>query len=176
GLTGIDLLRKLADHNIDPCIIVITGFGSDEIHNEVEKLGAIRYFTKPFDINELADKAIALLESRANRKKYPGFRGNLGNLKMVDIIQIVCLIRQSGLLKIQSGKTSGKIYLKDGQIIHAETGNAYGEDALYNIIDWESGSFEIHDLVEPSKQTIDKSWEFLLLEQCRRKDFRNRNS
>ena len=169
-LTGIDLLHKLKDFDCDPAIIVITGFGSDSIHQQVEQLGAVRYFTKPFDITEIVDAVHELLERRDTAKHSPGFSGSFGQLNMVDILQINCLIRKTGLLKVQAGDNQGKIYFNDGEIIHAEASHRVSEEAIYYIIDWGCGGFEFIQDVAPKSRTISKSWEFILIEHSRRKD------
>jgi CheY-like chemotaxis protein len=172
-LSGIDLLIRLQDQPIDPDIFVITGYGSLEIHEQVEGLGAVRYWTKPFDVNDLAAEAVTILEHRKNTKKHPGFSGDFGNMRMVDILQINCLIQKTGLLKVQSGSNAGKVYFDHGDIVHAETKQVSGDEALYKIIDFGSGSFEIIDQVAPATRTIQNSWEFLLIEHSRRTDQRN---
>ncbi|MBN1356583.1 response regulator [bacterium] len=172
-LSGIDLLVRLQDLAVKPEIIVITGYGSSEVHSQVEELGAVRYWTKPFDINELARDAIEILNLSQNRRKHPGFKGSFTHMRMVDLVQINCLIQSSGLLKVKSGSRSGKVYFWNGDIVHAETAIGEGEEALYEIIDWGSGEFELVDQVAPEKQTIHKSWEFLLIEHSRRKDQRD---
>ncbi len=170
GLSGIDLLRKIKDEKLKPEIIVITGFGTSEIYNEVERLGAIRYLTKPFDLATLVKIVDESLAFRENRKKHPGFIGSFGNLKMVDIIQINCLIQKKGLLEIKAGDRRGKLYFDAGNIIHAEAGLLAGEEAVYEVISWGSGDFHFREQVVPPKQTVRKSWEFILMETCRRQD------
>jgi len=171
-LSGIDLLTQIQKEPVDPDILVITGYGSRAVHEQVEDLGAIRYWTKPFDINLLAEEIINILKNRTNRKKHPGFTGGFNSMKMVDIIQINCLLQKKGLLRVHSGSNSGKIYFAGGEVVHAETKQINGEEALYHIIDWGSGDFELTDQVSPAKQTINKTWEFLLIEHSRRSDDR----
>ncbi len=169
-MTGLDLLAKLQEHGTDTAIIVITGYGNADIHHQAESMGAVRYFTKPFNLNELVDTAFDIMEKRGRDGSKPGFSGNLGHLNMLDIIQVNCLIRQTGLLAIKSGSNDGKIYFDSGDITHAETGRSSGEDAVFEIIDWGSGNFDFRDDVKPVRLTIEKSWEFILMEHARRRE------
>lgn len=173
-MTGLDLLAKLQEHGTDAAIIVITGFGNADIHHQAESMGAVRYFTKPFNLKELVETAFEIMEKRGRDGSKPGFSGNFGHLNMVDIIQVNCLIRQTGLLIIKSGSHEGKIYFDSGDIIHSETGNHSGEDAVYEIIDWGGGNFDFRDDVKPMRQSIEKGWEFLLMEHARRRETANR--
>jgi CheY-like chemotaxis protein len=169
-LTGIELLQKLHESKLQTNIIVMTGFGSDALFDQVEQLGAIRYFTKPFDIKELTAVAIEIVKRSEEPESTSGFLGNFGRLKMIDIIQINCLIKQTGLLKVSCAHRLGKVYFKDGEIVHAECSNAIGEDAIYSIMGWGGGRFDVKEQVYPQKPTIFKSWEYLLIEFCRRTD------
>ncbi len=64
GFTGLEVLDGLRDE-YDPSIgdtplIFITAFGDAEVHSEAERLGAV-VFDKPFDVDELCDRAAAVL-------------------------------------------------------------------------------------------------------------------
>lgn len=170
NLTGVELLEKVQTIGSDPVIFVMTGFGTQEIHDQVEKLGALRYFPKPFDVNEMIDAALELLRARDERRKSPGFAGLIKNLKIADIIQLNNMVRQTGLLKIQSDGKEGKVYFEDGAVIHAETRNCTGEDAVYQIMGWEAGNFEMLEQVGPEIRTISKEWEFMMFEFYRRRE------
>ena len=52
-MTGIELLRKLSQENIDATLIMITAFSSTEEAVEAMKLGAYDYITKPFKNDEI---------------------------------------------------------------------------------------------------------------------------
>mgnify|MGYP000971731800 CR=1 FL=1 len=170
NLSGIELLEKIQTLGSDPVIFVMTGFGTETIHDQVEKLGAVRYFPKPFDVLEMIDAAFELLAVRDEKRRSPGFTGLIRNLKILDILQLNHLIRQTGLLKIQCDGRDGKVYFVDGEIVHAEARNCFGEDAVYQIMSWESGSFEMLDQVSPEKTTITREWEFFMFEFYRRRE------
>ena len=72
-------------------------------------------------------------------------------------------------MQIRAGNRNGIIYFRDGEIIHAETGDLGGEEAFYEILSWEIGIFE-SDLVEAEKDTIHENWDFLLMESVRRRE------
>jgi two-component system, chemotaxis family, protein-glutamate methylesterase/glutaminase len=68
---------------------------------------------------------------------------------------------------VKSGSKRGFVVVRDGEIIHAETGELRGEDAFYEIISWELGVFEC-DNAPVESETIHESWDFLLIESMRR--------
>ncbi len=98
-----------------------------------------------------------------------GFRGTV-NLQLTDLIQMVCLSRSDLTVCVRSAKGVGMIYVKEGQIYHAQTEFLQGEFAFYQILRWKDGQFEIHPYQGMSVTTVDKSWEYLLLEAMRQRD------
>ena len=68
-LTGLELLTKLREHNIDIPTILMTGQGSEETAVAAFRLGIRDYIIKPIDAQELTDSIDnALRESRLQRE------------------------------------------------------------------------------------------------------------
>ena len=64
GLSGLDVLRKLRDVNVDACFIVMTGFGTVDTAVEAMKLGAVDFVQKPFYRDELLMRVRAATDRR----------------------------------------------------------------------------------------------------------------
>jgi two-component system response regulator AtoC len=62
GISGLEVLSKVKDHNPETQVIVVTAYGSDEREEEAYNLGADFYIEKPFDIRELKSLVIKMLE------------------------------------------------------------------------------------------------------------------
>lgn len=56
GVTGLEILEGLNQHEDFPPFILITAFGDAETHAEAERFGALAMFDKPFDIDDLIAK------------------------------------------------------------------------------------------------------------------------
>ncbi len=97
-------------------------------------------------------------------KKNEGFSGMLGRVRLVDLAQVASLGDMSADLEIHSALGSGLINIRSGQICNSETGALAGEEALREILSWPSGSFEFKIEQTQIRQSIQKSWEQLLLE------------
>jgi two-component system NtrC family sensor kinase len=68
-LTGLELLTKLQEHNIDVPAILMTGQGSEETAVAAFRLGIRDYIIKPIDAQELSDSIDnALRETRLQRE------------------------------------------------------------------------------------------------------------
>lgn len=63
GINGIEVLEKLANNWPELPVVMMTAYGETELIHEALKLGAKKYFTKPFDIYEVRDAVNAILGS-----------------------------------------------------------------------------------------------------------------
>ena len=64
GLTGINVLEKVKEHDPDIEAIIITGYGSLDTAIEGLRLGAFDYISKPFDVNHILSLVRRGLERR----------------------------------------------------------------------------------------------------------------
>ncbi len=106
----------------------------------------------------------------SNKNKSEGFEGQFRNLKLSDLIQMSALGNMSLVLGVTNEQDEGKIYIKDGEIIHASINNKTGIDAFYEIMSWEQGGFHTETYKAPPEETITLPWEHLLIEAHRWKD------
>ena len=53
GLSGVDLLERIQEDDLDTPVILISGKGSEQDTQALINLGAFAYVTKPFDLDEL---------------------------------------------------------------------------------------------------------------------------
>lgn len=98
-----------------------------------------------------------------------GFTGVV-NLRLTELIQMLCLARSSMVMNVSSSLGNGRIFVRDGRILHAESGIFEGEAAFYDILQWKDGNFEMVSFTDPGVQSISKGWECLVLETMRLQD------
>ena len=99
------------------------------------------------------------------------FQGSLKELPLPDIIQLVAVSRKSGVFSIEEKGHRGSIVLRDGEIVHAETGDLRGEEAVYELAIWPEGRFQFDpEASSDAAVTIDKPNTNLLMEAARRMD------
>lgn len=99
-----------------------------------------------------------------------GFNGAVAGLSLTDVIQLKGHNKYTGAISVEYGESKGVIYFVDGEIIHAEQGDETGEQAIYEIIKWPGGTFNIHPEMTSNVCTIHYRTDFLLLEALRRLD------
>jgi two-component system, chemotaxis family, protein-glutamate methylesterase/glutaminase len=98
-----------------------------------------------------------------------GFTGTL-NLELPDLLQMLCLSRSNKTISVVSSCGEGLIWIKSGQICHAQVGEIDGEPAFFEIIQWKDGCFDIGPLQFAERDSIVKGWEHLLIEGIRQGD------
>ena len=62
------------------------------------------------------------------------------------------------------GRKSGIVFLRGGQIVHAETTAGRGRDALADIVSWNIIEFAYDKTVRPPVETISQLWDEVLVE------------
>src|SRR3954462_15660951 len=100
------------------------------------------------------------------------FQGSLKELPLPDIIQLVSVSGKTGVFSLRRNgdSSSGEIYLRGGQIVHAQAGDLLGEEAVYELAIWPEGDFVFTPGKETDVTTIQKSNTNLLMEAARRID------
>jgi hypothetical protein len=98
------------------------------------------------------------------------FQGSLAELPLPDILQLVAVSGKTGNFTIQNGRDTGRIFLSEGQIVHAEMDRLQGEEAVYELAIWPEGDFLFTPGEVSVPTTISKSNTSLLMEAARRID------
>jgi Domain of unknown function (DUF4388) len=102
-----------------------------------------------------------------NSRKTSGFEGGVAGLGLSDLIQLNAANQFSGCFTVRYEGKVGLIFFRDGQIVHVEQGGRTGEDAFVEILEWPSGTFDVEPNVVPTRRTIQKTCEHLLLDAHR---------
>jgi predicted regulator of Ras-like GTPase activity (Roadblock/LC7/MglB family) len=96
-----------------------------------------------------------------------GFRASLDGMGLTDLIQLQETHRFSGCVEVDAGGEVGRIFFRDGQIVHAETAHASGEDAFVAMMAWAGGHLTPHPSVSTTQLTIRKTTRHLLMDALR---------
>ncbi len=112
-------------------------------------------------------------EEKSGGKSKP-LSGDLSAMGLADLLQNFSQNRKNGILELNS-KRKGQIWIQDGQVIGAEVREAKGLKALYRLLGWNEGTFELHPLPEAFEadqleEKIEGTVESLLMEGFRQFD------
>ena len=168
-LDGIQFIRILKRRFPQLKKAVITGLATEEKRSACLTEGAELFIEKPHSVEGL--KAVfTMLDELVSWTPQEGFQGLLRQVGLHDVIQMECLGCNSSILEIHDKQTRGRIYIEDGKIVHAVTGDMVGQNAFQKLLSLVSGEFQLQPFEPPSERTIEGQWEFLLMDAARAHD------
>lgn len=71
----------------------------------------------------------------------PEFAGNFKTVNLAEVLRMLTMTRQTGILRLTMGLEQGFLGLDQGLIVSAVTGNTVGPQALYQFILWREADF-----------------------------------
>ncbi|MDX2093604.1 MAG: DUF4388 domain-containing protein [Kofleriaceae bacterium] len=149
------------------------------IENKIRglELGVDDYLTKPIYIKEIVTRINILLQKKQRirfEERKDGrtrFAGRVADMPVVDVIQTIEISRKSGVIQFVGDRgRQAAIYFRDGKVIDAEAGTLQGEDAVYRLLTWSEGEFEVVFRTVRRREVIAASSQGLLMEGMRRLD------
>ena len=141
---------------------VLSSFLEQNTRKECLQSGADMYLIKPKRTNGF--EAIFHSLNQLFTLSQEGFRGLLRTISLTDLIQLECLNARSSVLEISADKQFGRVFIKQGSIIHAQAGSKTGVDAFIRLMHMAGGDFNLKPFVDPGLHTIEISCDRLLLE------------
>lgn len=105
-----------------------------------------------------------------------GFEGDLHALSVVEIVQTLSLANRTARILLRSGAKTGELWLEDGALTHAIAGSLYGELAVYAMIEWTAGRFQVEYGATCDCRSISGDTTYLLLDGLRRADEKSSTS
>lgn len=178
-MDGFELCKRLKQDPQWAHVPFIFLADQKDIEDKIQglELGVDDYLTKPIYLKEIVSRVQILLEKqhRGDQLRSPEartqFRGHLQDMAVVDLIQTIEIGRKSGVIHFQNRDSKrGSIYFKNGKVIDAEMGHLSGEDAVYRLLNWTDGSFNVEFKSVRRRETIELSSQGLLMEGMRRVD------
>jgi response regulator RpfG family c-di-GMP phosphodiesterase len=133
-------------------------------------LGVLDFVNKPAHADVLVAKLKALLDLRAPPRLSRGVSGQLRELGLPDMVQVLFHGRKSGNLKIRAPHGAGEIHFAEGNVVNALWGEMRGEEAFFAMLKLTDGEFGLDPTFQATARVIDQSSEALLLEGMRRMD------
>ena len=176
---GFELRRRVRSHTEWSEIPFIFLTAELAIENKIKglELGVDDYLTKPIYIKEIITRINILLQKRQRarfeerRDGRTRFAGRVSDMPVVDVIQTIEVSRKSGVIQFTAERgRNATIYFRDGKVIDAEAGTLLGEDAVYRLLTWSEGEFEVVFRTVRRREVILTSSQGLLMEGMRRLD------
>jgi predicted regulator of Ras-like GTPase activity (Roadblock/LC7/MglB family) len=90
-------------------------------------------------------------------------QGSLKEMSLANLIQVNCQEMRSARLTLTSKNQKGEVFLSDGQVVHAALGSRAGEQAVFEMLAWDEGTFMLELDVPAPEKSISVDWHELLL-------------
>jgi hypothetical protein len=123
----------------------------------------------------VADK-IALEKMAREAPGESVLRGSLAQMNVMDLLQSLDMGHKTCALTLSNNGEKCQMFFNDGQINHALYGDLKGDEAVYGVMSWTGGNFEINFAGSSSQQTTTRSTQGLLLEGLRLLDESHRDA
>ncbi len=103
-------------------------------------------------------------------------RGSLAQMNVIDLVQSLEMGRKSCLLTLTSDSDKCEMYFSEGQVQHAAYGPLTGDDAVFKVLRWAGGNFQINFEGKTKQQSTTLNTQGLLMEGLRLLDESRRDS
>jgi len=142
--------------------------------------GVEDYFVKPFFANDLARQArritARLHQQRVEKMGGGKIAGRLSEMSLIDWMQTLEQGRKTCALLLHSGKEQCTLYFADGSVNHAVCGDLVGNQAVFKVLTWADGEWEVDFTKTSSERTTTMSTQALMMEGLRLHDEANRDA
>jgi len=186
GLDGRQLYEKLRGREKTRNIPFLFMASRVDIEERLRPMvdGVEEFIAKPFlvrDLVRVTKKVIdrVHLEKLQRRAARPGvIQGRLEEMSIIDLLQSLEMGQKSCRLLVRKGSEQGELYFNSGQCHDARVGKIEGDDAVYKVILWSEGEFEIdfNAANGSTRHTTTKNTTGLLMEAMRLMDEASRDT
>lgn len=168
-MDGFELMAHISQADPDLPVIAMTAYGTPEMESRLSNMGAFQYIEKPIDFD-------SLLHMINEGLKTGSTKGHVAGISLPSFMQLLELDNKTCTLHINSGSNNGEMSFREGELLAAQTGKLSGQDAAFEIINWDNSEIEIENLckVNEEDRTINVPMGFLLIESARMKDEKNK--
>ncbi len=140
--------------------------------------GVEDYFVKPFFVRDLYQQTrritARLLQQRMEKQGGgAGIKGKLSEINLIDWMQTLEQGRKTCALILRNGEQRCEIYFTDGGVTHAAYGDLKGDAAVFKVLTWVEGDWEVDFQKKSAERTTTMSTQGLMMEGLRIMDEAN---
>ena len=184
GMDGRQLVEKLRSRPSTAAAAVILLATKGDISEKLtlQDHPIDDFVEKPFFLREATQRIKRVIDKIALEKMAKSapsdgvLRGSLLQMNVIDLVQSLEMGRKSCALTLTNVEEKCELYFTEGQIIHAEYGSWTGDEAVFQVLRWTEGNFQIDFERKTSKQTTTLNTQGLLMEGLRLLDEAKRDA
>jgi DNA-binding response OmpR family regulator len=151
AVDGLNLGGALSEIFAGLQVLFLPGYPASEQRLEIDRT---KVFPEPID----GERLLEAIERAANAEQ-----GALDLFHVLDVLQMCCLSKRTGAIQIVKDGHTGIVYLRDGNIVHAEAAITRGTQALLEIAGWGNIEFA-YDSATLAPETISTPWDEALVQ------------
>jgi hypothetical protein len=131
------------------------------------------YLEKPFFLKDATRRIKRMidriaLEKMAKTAPSDGVvRGNLSQMNVIDLMQSLEMGRKSCQLTMTKDGEKCEVFFAEGQVKHATYGSLVGDEAVFKVLRWTGGNFELDFEGKTTQETTQLNTQGLLMEGLR---------
>ena len=143
--------------------------------------GVEDYFIKPFFVRDLGQQARRITARlHQQRMEEEGARGahmmgRLSEMSLIDWMQSLDQGRKTCALILRADREECTVYFNEGQVTHAVYGDLVGDPAVFKVLAWTDGEWEVDFQKNSPERTVTMSTQGLMMEGLRLLDEANRD-
>jgi response regulator RpfG family c-di-GMP phosphodiesterase len=129
--------------------------------------GVEDYLVKPFFARDLlrdTRRITARLLQQRMESQGATTKGKLAEISLIDWMQTLEQGRKTCALIVRSGVEECTLYFREGQVNHAVCGKVAGDAAVFKVLAWAEGDWEVDFQKTSPEQSTTRSTQGLLLE------------
>jgi len=164
-MDGSSLLAHVREQYPDIPVIIISEMSSDTVEHLVNAEGVVGYFKKPFQIDELGNKILALLREEAKG-------GILNNVSPTMFMQLLEMEGKTSTIRMLDNNSAegGILYLLDGQLLDTRVGNLTGMEGAYKVFSWDEITVFFRNECEPRENRVKSELQSIIMGALAAKD------
>ena len=97
-------------------------------------------------------------------------------MNVIDLVQSLEMGRKSCLLTLKNDQDRCQMYFREGQVMHATYGELSGNEAVFKVLRWTGGNFQIDFEAKTAEETTTLNTQGLLMEGLRLLDESRRDA
>jgi len=183
GMDGRELLEKLKKRPATAGIAVILMASKTDISERLSAQDpAEDHLEKPFFLRDAVRRVKRVVDRIALEKmaKTPTadgiLRGSLSQMNVIDLVQSLEMGRKTCLLTMTNGGDKCEMYFAQGQVRHAVYGAMVGDEAVFKVLRWREGNFQVDFEKSTDRETTTLNTQGLLMEGLRLLDEAQRDA
>jgi CheY-like chemotaxis protein len=174
GMDGRQLVEKLKSRPATANFSAVLMASRVDIDERLSPQDAADdYLAKPFFLKEATRRIkrtvdrIALEKMAKTAPSDGVVRGNLSQMNVIDLMQSLEMGRKSCQLKLHNEGEKCEVFFAEGQVKHATYGALVGDQAVFKVLRWTGGNFELNFEGKTDKETTQLNTQGLLMEGLR---------